>query len=102
MLVEDVKKFGPLPFISSYPFENTLGYVKRMVRHGNLPLSQVSKRLTEISDLIITNIKNENNAIFVSNQIKTQHQNFLTTTSINGFIYPKNLYCLLMIKIGDF
>lgn len=57
-IVEDVRKFGPLPFISSYPFENTLGYVKRMVRHGNLPLSQVSKRLTEISDLIITNIKN--------------------------------------------
>lgn len=50
-VVDDVNKFGPLPVISSYPFENYLGYLKSLVRHGNLPLSQIAKRVIELSKL---------------------------------------------------
>nr|CAH7769402.1 unnamed protein product [Callosobruchus chinensis] len=50
-VIDDVKKFGPLPSISSYPFENYLGYLKSLVRHGNLPLSQMAKRIIELSKL---------------------------------------------------
>nr|CAI5848991.1 unnamed protein product [Callosobruchus analis] len=50
-VIDDVKKFGPLPSISSYPFENYLGYLKSLVRHGNLPLSQMANRIIELSKL---------------------------------------------------
>nr|CAI5844559.1 unnamed protein product [Callosobruchus analis] len=50
-VVDDVKKFGPLPSISSYPFENHLGYLKSLLRHGKLPLSQMAKRVIELSKL---------------------------------------------------
>lgn len=48
-LVDDVKRFGPLPTISAYPFENRLNYIKRLLRNGNRPLAQVAKRLNELS-----------------------------------------------------
>lgn len=48
-VVNDVKKFGPLPFLSAYPFENYLGCLKSLLRSGNKPLSQISKRLLEKS-----------------------------------------------------
>lgn len=49
-IVDDVKKFGPLPSISAYPFENHLSFIKRLLRTGNRPLSQVAKRLIELSN----------------------------------------------------
>lgn len=48
--VIDVRKFGYLPEISSYPFEN-LGHIKALIRSGNLPLSQISRRILELSTL---------------------------------------------------
>lgn len=48
-LVDDVKRFGPLPNISAYPFENRLSYIKRLVRNGNRPLAQFAKRLNKLS-----------------------------------------------------
>lgn len=46
-LVDDVRRFGPLDSFSAYPFENRLFYIKRLLRNGNLPLSQVARRITE-------------------------------------------------------
>lgn len=50
-LTEDVKKFGPLFKISSYKFENFLGYIKSLLRSGNKPLSQIAKRMTELNEM---------------------------------------------------
>lgn len=47
-LVDDVERFGPLDTFSAYPFESKLFQLKRAVRTGNLPLSQVSRRVTEM------------------------------------------------------
>ncbi|XP_049293391.1 uncharacterized protein LOC125769031 isoform X1 [Anopheles funestus] len=47
----DVQRFGPLPLISSYPFENKLQYIKRLVKTGHRELNQVVCRLTELSEL---------------------------------------------------
>lgn len=47
-LVDDVERFGPLGSFDAYPFESRLYTLKRLIRSGNLPLSQVSKRITEI------------------------------------------------------
>lgn len=47
-LVDDVERFGPLDSFDAYPFESRLYTLKKLIRGGNLPLSQVSKRITEM------------------------------------------------------
>lgn len=47
-VVDDVRKFGPLETFSAYPFESKLFVIKRLLRSGNLPLSQVAKRISEL------------------------------------------------------
>lgn len=47
-LVTDVKRFGPLPIISSYCFESFLGNLKSKIRSGFCPLSQIANRVLEI------------------------------------------------------
>jgi len=47
-LVDEVKKFGILSSFNAYPFENRLYQIKNLLRNGNLPLSQVAKRMSEI------------------------------------------------------
>lgn len=49
-IVDDVKRFGILPKISTYPFENMLFFIKNLLRSGRLPLSQVANRLTEMTE----------------------------------------------------
>lgn len=46
-LVDEVECFGELQSFSAYPFENMLGKIKRLLRKGHLPLSQVAKRIGE-------------------------------------------------------
>lgn len=47
-LPDDVRNFGkPLDDISAFDFENVLGKIKRSLRSGNKPLSQLSRRLSE-------------------------------------------------------
>ncbi|CAH1125480.1 unnamed protein product [Ceutorhynchus assimilis] len=48
-VVNDVKKFGSLPEISSYPFENFLGHLKTLLHTGNRQLPQLAKRVIELS-----------------------------------------------------
>lgn len=50
-MVEEVNRFGPLPSFSTYPFENELFQIKRLLRNGNKPLVQVAKRLLERDDV---------------------------------------------------
>ena len=44
---DDVRRFGALDEFSAFPFENTLGRMKRMLRNGNKPLQQICRRLSE-------------------------------------------------------
>jgi hypothetical protein len=46
-LTNEAKKFGPLDNVSSFPFENFLGMLKRLIRKPNFPLQQVIRRLSE-------------------------------------------------------
>lgn len=58
----EVELYGCLPTFSAYPFENKLNMIKRMLRHGKNPLSQVAKRLTEKTEYneIYTNLRDNN------------------------------------------
>lgn len=55
---DEVSRFGPLPGISSYPFENHLFQIKNMVRSGRLALNQIINRTHE-KELIETPIGTE-------------------------------------------
>jgi hypothetical protein len=46
-LADDVKKFGPLDNFSSFPFENALKNIKKLVRKPTHPLQQIANRLQE-------------------------------------------------------
>lgn len=48
-LVDEVEQYGELETFSSYPFENLLGMMKRMIRSGNRPLAQIARRMKEVS-----------------------------------------------------
>lgn len=50
-LVDDVMMFGNLQTISSYPFENLLGYIKRLMRNGTSPLAHIARRLSELTKI---------------------------------------------------
>lgn len=71
-LVDDVERFGPLYTFSAYPFESKLYYLKRLIRSGNLPLSQIANRISEmqsnVSELTIS--ESLNNEIVLLRPIK--------------------------------
>ena len=46
-LSNDAKRFGPLDNISSFPYENFLHKLKRLIRKPSAPLQQVIRRLSE-------------------------------------------------------
>lgn len=48
-LPEEAMAFGSLDACSAFPFENYLGKLKQLVRSGKQPLTQVVKRLEEMS-----------------------------------------------------
>lgn len=41
----------PISNITAYPFESALEKIKKMIRHGNKPLSQLCRRLNEVLSL---------------------------------------------------
>lgn len=92
-VVNEVEKFGPLQNFNAYPFENQLYLIKRMLRQGNKPLSQIAKRLCESStrnlSTIATNTKNTVPTVTVKKNMSVLHcQNFILSTKAN------DKYCL--------
>ena len=69
-LADDVRNFGPLDRISSFPFENSLRKIKKYLRKGQLPLQQLVKRITEIK-----NRSTITQRIFSSTSCRRAHSN---------------------------
>ncbi|KAF2899119.1 hypothetical protein ILUMI_07058, partial [Ignelater luminosus] len=68
---EDADVYGSLDNVPSFPFENYLGQLKKLVRCPNNPLQQVCRRLSEINTLE-TRI-NLSDDIFTSQGLKLVH-----------------------------
>lgn len=49
-LAADCKRHGPLDAFSAFPFESYLGRLKKMLRTTSSPLSQLSRRISELSN----------------------------------------------------
>lgn len=56
-IVDEVERFGELESFSAYPFENQLGKMKRLLRHGDRPLAQIAKRMIEDMKCSMDSIK---------------------------------------------
>lgn len=83
-LVDDVRKFGPLDTMSAYPFESKLFFIKRLLRNGKLPLSQVAKRISELLNIS----RKRKTAPF---EFKYETKNFdLTDASLLTFLNEQN------------
>lgn len=67
-LVDEVKDFGDLSTFNTYPFENCLQKIKKLLRMGNKPLSQVARRIFEINNLKQTENYNNKNFPILKNK----------------------------------
>lgn len=98
-VVEECERFGPLPTISSYPFENHLFKIKKSLRSGRLPLVQVINRLSEMSNAKTKTIFTPNYP-YLKTSLKDDESKFscielrdgltLTTTFVNKWFLTKN------------
>lgn len=75
-LAAEVEEYGSLDACSAFPFENYMQKLKRMVRSGRNPLTQIVKRLSEVSASkdpetkhaqSVIKIKKPNNAYILTN-----------------------------------
>lgn len=57
-VVDEVNDFGDLSSYNTYPFENYLQKIKKLLRTGNKPLPQVARRIFEINNM--KRAKNDN------------------------------------------
>ncbi|XP_052888929.1 uncharacterized protein LOC128297340 [Anopheles moucheti] len=58
-IYDEVEQFGPLNTFSSYPFENELQHIKRLLRSGSKSLEQAINRISE-RETFNTDHSNEN------------------------------------------
>ena len=87
-VVDDVRKFGSLPEISSYAFENYLGYIKSLLRSGNRPLAQISRRIIELS--YVTNTPNTKFVIKLNDEILNFKNMYNSIHMAEDFILSNN------------
>lgn len=106
-VTDEVRKFGPLNTFNSYPFENKLHVIKMMLGHGNKPLMQVAKRLTESNEggylkkskgtgfktnyPILTRSRHNNIVNFATFKISHKHYDKYFTTTEGEIIEVKEI-----------
>ncbi|XP_055381857.1 uncharacterized protein LOC129612336 [Condylostylus longicornis] len=94
-VVADVNKFGTIPSLSSYDFENFLGRIKNLLRSGNKPLEQIAKRLIEISRINgKEKIHQDNYEIVPEKEIKNTQHPLLQCCKVFNRINYKNKFIL--------
>lgn len=94
-LSEDAKVYGSLDNISSFPFENFLAKLKRIVRKPTFPLSQIIRRLSERTNI---NVVSPSFPV-----LKKEHQRGPLTDELTGLQYTivKTLKFQLKLNVKD-
>lgn len=90
-VVDEIIRFGPLYTLSSYPFENLLYLIKRLLRSGRLPLQQVINRISE-ETLCISHCNSNANIKYPLYTKLTQNERYLHIILRDGFNLKSN-YC---------
>lgn len=99
-LVDEVAKFGELQSFSAYPFENMLGYIKKLIRSGSNPLAQVAKRISEKTkhDCGLPDTKDNKFVLTKQNNVENIPLKFRQLVANN----ENELRCYSKIDFGDF
>lgn len=87
-VVSDVRRFGPLPNIVSYAFENTLSGLKLTLRTCNRPLEQITRRIFELDldyrePINVDNYQNVNAEPYLKYLIESNETNDLCYQQIS-------------------
>lgn len=69
-VTEDVERFGILQSINAYPFENYLGMIKKLLRPGKHPLTQIINRLSERLLTPEEDLNDEKIKIFIKRKLR--------------------------------
>ncbi|KFB47168.1 AGAP002950-PA-like protein [Anopheles sinensis] len=87
---EEVLRFGPLPTISSYPFENELQHLKRLLRTGWKNLEQAINRFHNATMGLGVNA---GTLTITGRKLKAQESvfNIVAFDSIEMFVYKGNI-----------
>lgn len=90
---DDVKLFGSLQNMSTYPFENRLNFLKLRLKQPNLPLEQITRRLVELSEdydnlyyFDVSNTPEKDRVPYLKFPFEPEHVQF------SNPIYHKELY----------
>lgn len=110
-LADDVEYMNCcLPEISAYSFESLLGKIKKLIRNGNKPISQLCRRFNEISFSmcpkpqlpetleILKESNRANNRVFIIKQIKFKGV-LLTIKAPDNFVLLNNAEILKINNI---
>lgn len=104
-VVDDVKRFGPLDMYSCFPYESYLFQLKSLVRSGRLPVTQVFRRIHELSvfssskgDTILSNsvgkkVVGRNTLQLPGNIPEDEYDKF--------FMYNTEKYCIRGDNLAD-
>lgn len=95
-LVDEVEEFGILSTFSSYPFENALFQMKRLLRSGNKSLEQIAARIIERNCGITSTSNSENRLVYPVLRNKC-NEHFDPDISDPRF---KELYHIIELKKG--
>ena len=82
----DAKEFGCVDNISAFPFENYLQHLKRLVRSGKKPLTQIIKRISELQHVECKEVKSDKE---------------LSTKRPNNSYIMNNLSCCEVVEITN-
>jgi len=99
-LANDVKILGPLDEFSSFPFENKLGQLKKLIRKPQFPIQQIVYRLAEkqqVKSVVCDEVSE-------SLVIKNEHNNGLLLASYRGYRqyrWLRTKKCTLSLSIGN-
>lgn len=99
-LTDDVRRFGNLNTISTYPYENALRTLKLKIKKCNKPLEQISRRIKEVEKVMDTKVSinisslssHESNEIPIFKYPMTVDQSAYETIIFDGFRLSNRKY----------
>lgn len=105
-VVDDVERFGSLPTISTYTFENQLHLIKLNIKQCNKPLQQVARRLIERSNnqVPLANLSKVdfkpilNKQFLLAGDVVPKYKEILMESYILSSVGNKNRYFLSSTK----
>lgn len=93
---EDVENYVNLDNFSAFPFESRLSHIRNILRGGNRPLQQVAKRLTELLQVDLAEVKKPNAQIPILKKKIINYNN--TNNTVFSEIHFKDMFKYLKKK----